>query len=364
MKKKLLSILNSYHKLPYKISKILKIDLDNFVNREMQINCEVAEKFTNKYVTYRLRPKRELEIPIINIAQNSNKTAIVLQGPLMLVDDFTFESALFYKRCYPDAIIIVSTWDDADKIVVKNLEREGILVVTSQLPVSSGHLNINYQVASTLAGIKKAREVGAKYVCKTRTDQRIYHPNALNYLYSLLNTFPVNNKDFQYEQKERFVTVCMPYGDMFYPYCVSDFLYFGFIDDMEKLFLIPQDNREKGTGGKGMSRKSIAQELIAPEIQLIRSYIDSMGGNSKCTIEAYWQFMRNHIVSINRNEIGLFWPKYENRYSENRHFGYFYQKEKKDAWNCYNFDFVHWLSLYNGIIKYDSKYEKYADYIL
>ena len=68
--------------------------------------------------------------------------------------------------------------------------------------------------------------------------------------------------------------------------------------------------------------------------------------------------------SINRNEIGLFWPKYENRYSENRHFGYFYQKEKKDAWNCYNFDFVHWLSLYNGIIKYDSKYEKYADYIL
>ena len=45
-------------------------------------------------------------------------------------------------------------------------------------------------------------------------------------------------------------------------------------------------------------------------------------------------------------------------------YSFFYQKEKKDAWNCYNFDFVHWLSLYNGIIKYDSKYEKYADYIL
>ena len=279
-------------------------------------------------------------------------------------DNFTVESALFYKRCYPDAFIIVSTWNDADEDALRILKNKGVEVVVSQLPSAPGHLNINYQVVSTLAGIRKAKEMGADYVCKTRTDQRLYHPNALNYLWNLVKLFPVNNEDFQHDQSERFVSVCMPYGDMFYPYCISDFLYFGFIDDIEKMFLIPQDNREKGKGGKGMTRRNIAQNLIAPEIQIIRSYIDSMGGNSECTVEAYWKFMKNHVISINRDEIGLFWPKYENRYSENRHFGYFYQKERKDAWNCYNFDFIHWLSLYNSTIKYDSKYEQYADYVL
>lgn len=364
MRKKLISILNEYYKIPYIISKIFKIDSDNFVNKEMQINCMVAEEYTDKYVTYRLRPKRELEIPIINIEKNPNKIAIVLQGPLMLADNFTVESALFYKRCYPDAFIIVSTWNDADEDALRSLKNKGVEVVVSQLPSAPGHLNINYQVVSTLAGIRKAKEMGADYVCKTRTDQRLYHPNALNYLWNLVKLFPVNNEDFQHDQSERFVSVCMPYGDMFYPYCISDFLYFGFIDDIEKMFLIPQDNREKGKGGKGMTRRNIAQNLIAPEIQIIRSYIDSMGGNSECTVEAYWKFMKNHVISINRDEIGLFWPKYENRYSENRHFGYFYQKERKDAWNCYNFDFIHWLSLYNSTIKYDSKYEQYADYVL
>ena len=38
--------------------------------------------------------------------------------------------------------------------------------------------------------------------------------------------------------------------------------------------------------------------------------------------------------------------------------------EEKNAFHCYNFDFVRWLSLYQGTLVYDQKYEEYAEFIL
>ena len=363
MKKQILSVLSWYQKIPYKIVRLLGKS-NNFVNREMLAACKASDSETKEYVSYRLRPKKMEAIPVLETLEEKSKIAIVIQGPLLLSDDFTLETAVFYKRCYPNAIVILSSWKGADEKTIEKLQVSGIIVVLSDLPQKPGNLNINYQVTNTYAGIRKAKELGAEFVCKTRTDQRLYHPNAIMHLLNLVNTFPVNNDDFTTKQKKRIVTVSMPYGDMFYPYCLSDFLYFGNTDDMLELFSIEPDSRGKGTGGKGMSRKRIAEEQIAPEIQILRSYIATMGGNNECTIRAYWQFVKNHIISINRNEIGLFWPKYENRYSENTHFGYYYQIEEEKAFHCYSFDFIHWLALYNGTLIYEPEYEKYAEYVL
>ena len=366
MKNQALKILDLHAGIPYKVLELLKRKSPNFVNREMKAACKAAEKQTDYYVSYRLRAKNMENIPIlphISCGEES-RIAIVMQGPLMLADNFTLESAKYYKKCYPHAAVIVSTWDDSDTDTINRLRECGVTVVLSRLPDNCGNRNINYQAVNTLAGVKRAREEGMEFVCKTRTDQRIYHPNAMFYLSGLVKTFPVNNMDFSQEQKGRIVAMCMPYGDMFYPYCLADFMYFGYTEDIEQLFLIAPDKRPKGKNGKGLTRKKIAEDMLAPEIQFLRDYISRMGGNNECTVKAYWQFVKNHMITINRDEIGMFWPKYEGRYSENIQNGSYYPMEEKDAFHCYNFDFVRWLSLYQGTLLYDERYEKYTEYIM
>lgn len=366
MKNHALKILGIHAEIPYKVLNIFKKNTSNFVNREMKAACVAAECNTNFYVTYRLRPKNMKSLPVLKScsAAAESKMAIVMQGPLMINDDFTLETAKYYKECYPQAAVIVSTWNDSDAKTVEKLRKSGVIVVLSKLPDNCGNLNINYQVTNTLAGVKRAKEEGAEFVCKTRTDQRLYHPDAMNYLSNLVKVFPVSNDDFTQKQRGRIVALCMPYGDLFYPYCLADFLYFGYVDDIECLFSIKADERPKGSWGKGITRREIAEKLIAPEIQILRDYIARMGGNNECTVKAYWQFVKNHMITIHRDEVGMFWPKYEGRYSENTQNGSYYPVEEEGAFHCYNFDFVRWLSLYQGTLSYCEEYEKYADYIM
>ena len=253
MNHKILKALEFHAKMPYSVINIFKRQSPNFVNREMKAACVAAESNTGCYVTYRLRSKAMTDIPILPhlSCDLDNKIAIVMQGPLMVENDFTLETAKFYKRCYPQALIIVSTWKDSDSETIEKIKQQNVVVVLSDLPDNCGNLNINYQTVNTLAGVKMAKEMGAEFVCKTRTDQRIYHTDTMNYLANLVRTFPVNNEDFVEKQKGRIVTMCMPYGDLFYPYCLADFLYFGYIEDIEELFSLPLDKRQKGEYGNG-----------------------------------------------------------------------------------------------------------------
>lgn len=366
LKKHLLKLLELYIRIPYYVHNLTNRNKVNFVSRVMMTACKSSENQSECYVTYRLRSKSMTNLPVLQCVNSEEETriAIIMQGPLMLEDDFTLTTAIYYKKCYPNSKIIVSTWDDSDKTTIRQLREQGIIVVLSKLPDNSGNLNINYQVVSTLAGVKEAKRHNVEYVCKTRTDQRLYHPNAMNHLLDLVKTFPVNNDDFKEKQKGRIVTFCMPYGDLFYPYCLSDFLYFGYVEDVEQLFSIAPDKRAKGKHGNGSTRREIAETMRAPEIQLLRDYISRMGGNNACTIKAYWQFVKNHLITINKDEVGLFWPKYEERYCEHIRNGTYYPSDREDAYKCYNFDFIHWLSLHQGTMTYVEDYEKYIDYIL
>ena len=108
MNHKILKALEFHAKMPYSVINIFKRQSPNFVNREMKAACVAAESNTDCYVTYRLRSKVMTDIPILPhlSCDLDNKIAIVMQGPLMVENDFTLETAKFYKRCYPQAIII------------------------------------------------------------------------------------------------------------------------------------------------------------------------------------------------------------------------------------------------------------------
>ena len=88
---KILKALEFHAKMPYSVINIFKRQSPNFVNREMKAACVAAESNTGCYVTYRLRSKAMTDIPILPhlSCDLDNKIAIVMQGPLMVENDFT-----------------------------------------------------------------------------------------------------------------------------------------------------------------------------------------------------------------------------------------------------------------------------------
>ena len=150
----------------------------------------------NSLVSHCIRPidSANYEVTHRLASDDERVTAVVIQGPLQSKDDFTLETVKIYKKIYPLSPIIVSTWHSESKKDLRDLERAGAVLVVSNKPINTGWGNIKLQVVSTESGLLCARELGCKYVAKTRTDWRMYRPSALQCLNSLLKIdgyFPV-----------------------------------------------------------------------------------------------------------------------------------------------------------------------------
>ena len=110
----------------------------------------------------------------INLKKSLDDYAIIIQGPLDLKHNFTFETLKYYKLNY-DCTIILSTWEEKIIKFLNEIKKLDIEVLINKKPNTSGWGNINYQTLSTYNAIKHAKLLGKKYVAKTRTDNcKIY----------------------------------------------------------------------------------------------------------------------------------------------------------------------------------------------
>jgi len=308
------------------ISKVLKVLLYIFVYIIKVLNkdpscllptlCSVLEKKSSNYISYRLRPKKAnsfIDSKIKTISKRG-ELAIVLQGLIETRDDFTLETVRFYKHLFPHAIIIISTWDYTPLTLLNLFKKEGCEIVLNKNFNPCGFGNINYQICTSLSGCKKAKELGATYVLKNRSDLRIYRDFSFEYLKSLLSIFPIKG-DNPCGLKGRIITQTGNPAQMFIPLWLQDFIYFGYVDDIIKLFDIPYDQRNIHSGQKYM--KSIYGKItgdimikeLVPEINItqkfLQKYIDS-----KSTVEEYWKLLRELFIIIDAEDLGTLWNKY------------------------------------------------------
>ena len=93
--------------IPYCLIKRAKRDSVDFFMTEA---CNIAEN-SQYQIAYRKIPKKYDEIPMLNYQTNISY-AIVMQGPIRTEENFTLTTVNYYKRTFPQARIIVSTWDD------------------------------------------------------------------------------------------------------------------------------------------------------------------------------------------------------------------------------------------------------------
>lgn len=235
---------------------------------------------------------------------------LVLQGPLLLQDDFTVESVRYYSRVKPQVIVIVSTWEGEDAAALERIKVLGAEIVINKKPHCPGRSNVNYQVASTRGGIERAIQLGCQHVAKTRTDQRIYSIPTLLSLSRILFDYPVRNSPSR--QRQRIITTSRgtsKYG----PYHFSDFFIYGEINDMLEFWSPPLDYENyHHISNKLLVAKSYYEEvLMNPEHYIICNYLLRDLSALDYTVCTWWNILADRFCVIDWKTLDVYWPKYE-----------------------------------------------------
>lgn len=265
-----------------------------------------------------------------------HKLAIVMQGPLLYENDFTLETLKIYKKTFPKCSIIVSTWDTEKKKMLEQIEKLGCIVLKNSKPdFVTKENNNNYQIKSTKKGLQKAKEIGAKYVIKTRCDQRMYETHIVEYLFNLLKVFPLKEHKLQ---KERLVTLSLN-TFKYRLYDISDMFLFGHIDDVMNFWDVEYDHREKLPSYMTLKDYSKARPS---EIGYTIDYLERIGEKLDYTLKNSWEMYAKYFCVIDTNTVGLIWPKYSNKIFRWRNF-YGEQDLLEEL------TFKEWLNLYTDV---------------
>ena len=252
---------------------------------------------------------------------DDNGFSIVIQGPWVNEDQFTLGTLLLYRKHFPSSIIIFSSTSDIDDSHKAILDEHNIHYIFNESPKSPGTSNVNFQIVTTSSGIIKARELGAKYVLKTRSDQRIHHYNLEDYLINLLDCFPVDEDSPK--QRGRLIG-CSLNTFKLRPYGVSDMFLFGYIDDMMNYWCVSLEERNNSDVSldAGASWRDFAANEVC-EVRFCTNYLRLIGKKVEFSIKASMEAMAKHFVIIDQNAIGLIWPKYSLDQNQNNQFGRF-----------------------------------------
>jgi hypothetical protein len=269
------------------------------------------------FVTWHDRPKgATTAAPGVATFGPYPRTAIVVQGPVVEESDFTLAAVTSYRALFPDAEVVVSTWDDLPLATGRALAATGAHVVTSARPADGGLGNLTLQLVSTQAGIAAARDLGVEYVLKTRSDQRLFAPQSVPFLHALLDAFPL--AEGTPGQGRRLVVLDFITG-MFLPYAFCDMLTFGTIDDVAAYWSASPDPRpaaDVAAMPHRTPREAFARRAI--EIHLGRSYAERVGWAADGSLRDWWRLLAERFVVVDAAMLDLLWVKYQMREYPNR----------------------------------------------
>lgn len=259
----------------------------------------------DSFWNYSLYPKYERKRQEKGVfkVKNLPTFAIVMQGPVIHDAQFTLETLMLYRHHFPDAMLILSTWT-IPVTLEKKLMKLHVHVIQNTPPKKAGRTNVNRQIVSTCRGIVAAKEMKVEYVVKTRTDQRMYHPGFVTYLFNMLHVF--------HENAERLI--CCSLGTFKHRlYGVSDMFMFGHVDEMLKYWDAPLD-------------EDISPQSIHAESYLCRAYLVNISWLVKNTLRDWFDVLSQKFMVIDQEVLQLYWHKYtlnRQRYA----FGTFFDPE-------------------------------------
>lgn len=279
--------------------------------KNLILNYFIKIYSNNQFVTFIKRPKKINILPpalLHTLDKNISTTAIIIQGPIIYKDNFTIETIKLYRQFYPKTMIILSTWKGVKSNFIKQISELNINLIQSIPPEKKGPFNINLQIVSTCNAIKFIENIDINFILKTRTDQRFYNINTLNYLHTLISKFHLPEQ--KVVQQSRIIT-CSMNTFKYRMYGISDMFLFGTFSDIKNYFNVNLDSREiiNFNLKEKINLRDYAN-LNFCEIYLATNYLKFIG------VELFWTLsdsllkLKNHFCIIDQSTIDLYWGKY------------------------------------------------------
>ena len=284
----------------------------------------------NTLTTYRVK---SLEINHDLISRNSRifsrytNVGIVIQG--QIIPNLTLKICARYKSLYPNANIVVSTWEDQRKGDVDQIRHLGVYLIENKLPKHAGPANVNLQIASTKAGIEFCAAKGSEYILKNRSDGCLSSDYFLQYLMFLFDSYTLNGNRIVVPSYNSF---------LFRLYSPSDQFQFGTLEDLRFFWDCNFVNER-------------TKDFRFAESYLLRNYLSRKGIEVKNTIEDSLAVYRDHFIVAENSELGLVLNKGTKQEVSNRWANDGFPQPMSEM------RFWHWLDLQKDLSAYLSHYE-------
>ncbi len=321
----------------------------SFGQRLLRFVVGQVEKWQQRFLTFHERPLYAKQIRFVPPGRSYREHAIVLQGPILHAHDFTLETIRLYRKYYPDAALVFSTWqwEARDAATIEAARAEGAHIVLNkkfEFPgLDKKYVNLNLQILSSRAGVSYAREFGARWVLKTRTDQRMYSPSALDLLRDIANTFPLSGSSGQ----QRCRIIALNRGKSWPKlYHLVDWLIFGSVEDValywsaDVLATIPR-------------APHTASGILSAEAYLFTEFLKKVGYTMQWTKDDSLRAFAERCVIIDQPMLDFYWRKYE-FHREYRFVNYYTIRPR-------SFGFAEWLSAYRATCSSDREHDKNVD---
>lgn len=173
----------------------------------------------------------------------NSEFAIVIQGPINKKSFKIVKRAIkVYKLTMNGAQIIVSTWYSIDDSLLNKVRKIADEVVLSHEPEIPGRSNVNYQIISTVNGIKMAKKRGAKYVLKVRSNAICVAINLFKKYVEVTEEDNAKSRKSVLSRKLLMLDRHNQIGTI--PFGICDFMMMGTIEDMLLFWNIDMDYEE------------------------------------------------------------------------------------------------------------------------
>lgn len=235
----------------------------------------------NLFATFDIRELSTQENAITPI-KDTLKVGIVIQGPI--IPRTTLEICTFYKKIYPNVPIVLSTWEGEDVTPFQFLVDPNFSIIKSVKPQVPGTSNVNFQIKSTIAGIKNLADKGCTHLLKTRTDILLGNPDFINYLIWMHS-----------KGKKNALVVSSFNSFIFRLFSPSDQVMFGQASNLEEFWSIDLVLEN--------------QNLDFPEKYLFQNYIKIHGYETKEELNNYLIALRDYTVIADHEQLGQIWNK-------------------------------------------------------
>ncbi|MCX8130430.1 MAG: WavE lipopolysaccharide synthesis family protein [Clostridia bacterium] len=281
-----------------------------------------------------------------------NNYGILIQGPVYPV---TVSIIKHFCNLYGSNSVIVSTWKDSEPCFLEAINTLTENLVLNTLPEFPGKANRNAQIASTISGIKKAKEIGMEYLAKIRSDLLIEDKYFMQKCHSLLETYSDGQyKDFKLRKR---LIVPNIYTRKYLFYHPSDWFMFGHIDDLYTYWDLPMDLRKLNFTIRGLAEDA-SKTACFPEIYFCKEFCKKIGWNTTDTFEDSLSLFKNIFIVFDHQ---FFRFNFAKGPILEKYYG---------SMECYEvLNFSYWLGLYHDLIDlreeaYEFKQKNYISDIL